>query len=307
MKKHKKYVCNNCDKTGHDSKSCPDPVTSWGIILVKFDNLGQINIDHVKNTKITSITEVKLDDTLDINKASILIDRIQFLLISRKHSLGFIEFMMGRYSLMNMDHLSFLIRQMLPSEIKNIHDNINNFDKLWSDLWGKNHARYNNEYHNSKKLFEKINDVRSVDITLEFLLDNIAPSPLYKNPEYGFPKGRKNKGERGKECAIREFQEESGYTVEDIKIIDEVEPIIENLTGTNGIRYRHVYYLAELISDKEIPLIKTEHQIYEIGSVNFYTFNDTQHHIRPYHIEKKNIVTKLFFYYMEKLMNLGKT
>jgi 8-oxo-dGTP pyrophosphatase MutT (NUDIX family) len=304
--KHKKYICNNCDKHGHDSKSCPEPVTSWGIILVKFDNLGKVDISHSKNTKLTHITEVKLEDTLDINKATMLIDRIQFLMISRKHSLGFIEFMMGRYSLINIDHLSFLIKQMLPLEIKNIRDNINNFDKLWEELWGKTHARYNNEYHNSKKLFEKLNDICCVDITLEFLLDNISPSPIYKNPEYGFPKGRKNKGERGRDCAIREFQEESGFTLDDIKIIDDVEPIVENLTGTNGIRYRHIYYLAELVSDKQISLTNNEHQIYEIGSVGFYTFNDVQHHIRPYHIEKKNIVTKLFFYYIEKLMNLDK-
>lgn len=303
-RRNKKYICHNCDKPGHDSKSCKEPVTSWGIVLVKFDDIKCENITHDKNTKIDNITEVKLSNDKDIMKASLLIDKIKFLMVSRKHSLGYIEFIMGRYSLSNIDHLTFLIQQMLPSEIKKIKENINNFRELWTDLWGdkSDNPKHATEYLNSMELFKKINNKHEVDIKLEFLLDKIEPLPIYKTPELGFPKGRKNRGETSRECAIREFVEESGYNEDDIKIIDEIQPITEILTGTNGVRYRHIYYLAELVTDKKPSLNGNECQKYEIGSVDFYTYNDAKHHIRPYHVEKMSIITKLFFYYLDKLM-----
>lgn len=303
-RRNKKYICHNCDKPGHDSKSCKEPVTSWGIILVKFEGLDNVQIMHNNDTKIDNIIEVKLLSDVDTYKASTFIDQVKFLMISRKHSLGYIEFVMGRYTLSNIDHLTFLIQQMLPGEIKKIKENINNFKELWIDVWGdkSNIPKHNNEYLNAQNLFNKLNNKHEVDIKLEFLLDKIEPLPIYKNPEFGFPKGRKNRGESAKDCAIREFTEESGFVESDIKIIDEVQPIVENLTGTNGVRYRHIYYLAELLTNKNPSLDGNEHQKYEIGSVGFYSYNDAKHHIRAYHIEKTNIITKLLFYYLDKLM-----
>ena len=35
-----------------------------------------------------------------------------------------------------------------------------------------------------------------------------------------------------------------------IKIIDSIEPIEENLIGTNGIKYRHIYVLIPLNQKK---------------------------------------------------------
>ena len=31
---NKKKICNNCNKYGHEFKQCPEPITSWGIILI---------------------------------------------------------------------------------------------------------------------------------------------------------------------------------------------------------------------------------------------------------------------------------
>lgn len=304
--RHKRYKrnnsdrCHNCDKIGHDSRSCPDPITSWGIILVKLDGLDITDITH-SPTKIECIDEVKLISDTDTYDAAMLMEKIQFLLVSRKHSLGYIEFMMGRYSLKSIEHLSFIIQQMLPSEIEKIKKHIDDFDYLWENLWGDN-FKHNNDYYTSKKLFEKLNDPKQVDIKLDYLLDKIETPTVYRTPEFGFPKGRKNRGESEKQCAVREFCEEAGFTEDDIRIIDEVEPIVENLTGTNGVSYRHIYYLAEFVSDKEVSLTGNVNQKYEIGSVGFYTYDDAQHLIRPYHVDKKNIVTKLFFYYLSKLM-----
>jgi 8-oxo-dGTP pyrophosphatase MutT (NUDIX family) len=293
-----KLICHNCEKIGHTSKMCKLPITSWGIILVKVDGLKDTDIKHEKNTKIDSISKIVLSDDNDIMKASILTEQIKFLMVSRKHSLGYTEFMMGRYSLSNIDHITFLIQQMLPEEIEKIKQNINDFDTLWKDLWNETTIKQTNIYNNSRTLFNRLNSCE-VEIELDFLLEKTKTLSLYETPEYGFPKGRKNLGENPRDCAVREFCEETGFDKEDIKIIDEIEPIVENLIGTNGIKYIHIYYVAELLIDKDISTIQGDG---EIGDMNFYSYNDTKYHIRPYHIEKINIVTNLLFYYLNKFL-----
>jgi len=301
MSFNKKKICNNCNKYGHEFKQCPEPITSWGIILIKIFNSNK-KITHSNKININKIKDIKLKSKNDIKNLSFYLDNIKFLLISRKHSLGYIEFIMGRYILSNIDHIIFLIQQMLPCEIEKIKKNLNNFDALWEDLWGKipSSNKLNTEYILSKKLFNKCNNELLIDIKLEYLLDNIKP--LYSVPEYGFPKGRKNKNENEKECAIREFCEETGYNKNDIKLIENIEPIIENMTGTNGVEYRHIYYVAECITDKDPILNGSIHQKNEVGSINFCTFNDAKYLIRNYHIHKINIITNLIFYYLYKIM-----
>jgi len=130
---------------------------------------------------------------------------------------------------------------------------------------------------------------------LDFYVNNVKP--LYTNTEWGFPKGRKIRGESDEDCALREFCEETGYTKLDIKLINCVNPIVENIVGTNGVSYRHIYYLAELISDK-IPSIA---QNVEIGNIGLFTRDEAIQMIREYHLEKKDIIRVTFLYYFDMI------
>ena len=299
-KKKKILYCNNCNNFGHFFKRCSDPITSWGIILIKIENNIR-PIIHSENTTIFN-NGIYINNKYDLNKIHDNINDIKFLLISRKHSLGFIEFIRGRYKISNIEHIKYLIQQMQQNEIDNIKNNINTFKHLWKYLWGNDQARMNNfEYNISKKKFDQLNNELYVDVKLEYLLDNIKPN--YLIPEYGFPKGRKNKSESDRECAIREFCEESNLDKNDIKIIDEINPITENLIGTNGIKYRHIYYVAEYVSDKIISDINISKLNNETGNMDFYNYVDSALLIRSYHIEKYNIVTQLLFYYLNKILN----
>ena len=106
IKNIKKKICNNCGIYGHEFNDCPEPITSWGIILVKILN-NKNKIYHNKNTQINDISNIKIETKKDLEKISYYLDNIQFLMISRKHSLGYIEFIMGRYILSNIDHIIF--------------------------------------------------------------------------------------------------------------------------------------------------------------------------------------------------------
>jgi len=92
--------CNNCGKQGHLYHQCKRPITSIGIIALR-KHQGQI----------------------------------QFLMICRKNSLGFIDFMRGKYKLYSPLHLNNLINEMTNAEKQSLLNN--EFHILWQHLWGE--------------------------------------------------------------------------------------------------------------------------------------------------------------------------
>ena len=61
-------------------------------------------------------------------------------------------------------------------------------------------------------------------------------------------KGRKNKKitETDLQCAMREFKEETGISSDKYTIINNIEPLTEIFTGTDGALYKYVYFIAFL-------------------------------------------------------------
>ena len=168
--------CNNCGKSGHLFHQCKLPITSIGVIAIR-----------------------KVDDG------------VQTLLIRRKNSLGFVDFMRGKYNINNIKYIINLFNKMSSEERELILTR--DFSYLWKYLWGSN---INNQYKNEERVsHEKLNslkegmtiDGRFIDISV--IIDSTEES--YCEPEWGFPKGRRNYQERDICCAIREFEEETGY------------------------------------------------------------------------------------------------
>lgn len=258
--------CSNCGSNKHSRKKCNEPVTSWGIILV--------NISHDDNTKNKKICH----------------DQISVLLVGRKYSLGFVEFIRGRYNQNNVKYIFNLGQQMLEHEINLIKNNKNNFENLWKIYWQLDFINDPTiEFINSKNKFNEL-----ISIHPE-IFDNVKP--LFSSTEFGFPKGRKKKYENGKECAIREFCEETGLKVEDITISENIKPFEENLIGTNGIQYKHIYYVAEA-NNKVMNTDFTPFYNNEINQIKIVKISDALHMIRSYHIDKINILVNLAKYYI---------
>lgn len=302
----KKRYCNNCGLSGHEYKKCTDPITSWGIILVKIDNTSEKltdknNVNKKDFVNVQNFSSISVKNESELNKICTYMNSIKFLLIRRKHSLGFVEFMRGRYS---KDHISGIInlfQQMTPTEIKSLE--CYDFEQLWVDFWNlteEQKSTFNRkEYLESKEKFDSLKNKTNTELPLSFYIKNVEP--FYTFPEWGFPKGRKIKGESDIDCAVREFSEETGYNKNDIKILINVKPIIENIIGTNGVNYRHIYYLAEDISNKT-PIMNTNNNS-EIGDIGYFTYEEALNIFRKYHIEKKNITKNIFMYYLDMLTN----
>jgi ADP-ribose pyrophosphatase YjhB (NUDIX family) len=159
------------------------------------------------------------------------------------------------------------------------------FKELWDTLWiNKLSMLYLNEYIEAERKFATV-DIKK-------MLENTECK--WTEQEYGFPKGRKNMYESNFECAKREFKEESGYTSDQIRIYQD-RVWEENFTGTNGVVYKHVYYLAEILPHVTSPKIPLEdvRLAGEISSMGWFTFSECCKKIRPYDEAKKQLLTDI--------------
>jgi len=309
--KRNTYYCGNCGKHGHVYKHCKEPIISIGIILVKIKKSSDDDkiVDELIS-KFNSGSHNIFDGSSGIkynNSSTMLslfceyINNIEFLMIRRKHSLGYIEFIRGRYSVENIEGIIYLFTQMMKEEINRVKTW--DFDDLWKELWSNNNPPYHNEYIKSKKKFGKLREGVDTELNLDYYVENVKP--VWDYAEWGFPKGRRNNRELDLECANREFREESGYRIGEYKICNNIEPIIENLMGTNGRKYRHIYYVAINKIQKKLSINpQNSHQSNEIGDIGWFTHDKVIKFLRPFHKDKRKIITHLYMYIINNIISV---
>lgn len=299
-----KMYCSNCGKFGHIYKQCKDPVTSLGIISVHLNipHVNQFSDDSLKNICFNNTID-QYGDKLDIyrynnnnlgNLRNILKskNKIKFLLIQRKHTLTFIEFIRGRYKVDNFNQINSLFELMSNQEIDRIRNST--FRELWNNLWKgtANSKQYLKEFNTSRNKFNTI--IKNIS-QIGYLTGEIKSN--YETPEWGFPKGRRNNYENNYDCAIREYTEETNITSNDILILDYIDPVEEKYIGSNGVTYRHLYYMALNKSSVDVNIDKTnESQFNEVGNIGWFTYDDASKIIRPYHIEKRKVLSQVFLF-----------
>jgi len=294
MLKNNKIFCTNCGKSGHKYKDCSMPITSYGIITMNisdenikktlkekyihkgliYDFNDNVAIDKYNKTIHKVYTEKELQN---------IIDNVEVLLICRRNSVGYIELIRGKYDINDTDYIEYLFNQMTEKEIRMIKENKNNYEYLWCDLWNETleSTKFKKDYIIAREKFDELgkNDFFDKSFNNE-----------YNEPEWGFPKGRRNNNEKNLQCALREFNEETSLNKDDILILNKLYPFNETFTGTDGIMYKHVYFIAMKDKNVEIELSKLS---YEIGAIKWVKFNEALDLIRPYHSERKKIIKEL--------------
>jgi len=77
-------------------------------------------------------------------------------MIRRKDTLGYIDFMRGKYSLYNKYYIINMLKQMTIQEKESLRTN--SFDILWKELWGQSviHNKYKNEENISREKFNQL-------------------------------------------------------------------------------------------------------------------------------------------------------
>ena len=264
--------CNNCGKLGHNYQLCKMPITSIGFIAFTNNNHNH-NSDNMNDDKNIG----------DKNK-------FKFLMIRRKDSLGYVDFLRGRYKVNNLEYLQNMINEMTNDEKHRLLNK--GFDELWTNLWGCDLGM--NNRGEEKLSRDKFNNLRNgISIDNKFInLENIIKksNTNWIEPEWGFPKGRRNNSEKDLDCAIREFEEETGYLYDDLNIIHNILPFEEIFIGSNYKSYKHKYFLAHIEPDKE-PQIK--YQETEVSKIEWKTIEECISSIRYYNLEKIDLIKKI--------------
>ena len=206
-------------------------------------------------------------------------------MIQRKDSLSFMEFIRGKYEIEQEDYIKMLLSGMTINERKMLVDKT--FEYLWNYVWYQTlPPKQTNEFNAAKCKFD------SIKLKLNDLLNNSISQ--FVDPEWGFPKGRRKIKEEDVECAVREFDEETGINSTNITLED-IQPFEEIFYGTNKVLYRHVYYIAHTPYTTGKPHInpKNYNQIREVRDISWLSFKECVNKIRDHNHERKKLFAQV--------------
>ena len=166
------------------------------------------------------------------------------------------------------------------------------FNELWKDLWGKSTiSLYKSEEASSNKKFDTLKTGLNIDgqiLNLQTFVDNSITK--WSEQEWEFPKGRRNFRENDIDCALREFEEETGISRNNINVIENIVPYEEYFIGSNFKTYKHKFYIS-YIECNNIDLSKF--QTSEVSKLEWKTLEQCIKCIRPYNLEKINIIQNI--------------
>uniref|UniRef100_A0A6C0JX05 Nudix hydrolase domain-containing protein n=1 Tax=viral metagenome TaxID=1070528 RepID=A0A6C0JX05_9ZZZZ len=276
--------CNNCGKNGHQFYQCKIPITSFGVVAFR------VNTENTNNSGrfFEGVREN------EVERSSKEFKKYEFLMIRRKDTLGYIDFMRGKYTLHNSHYIMNMMKQMTIDEKTRLRTG--NFTELWKNLWGDEAIsnQYKSEENSSREKYNALKTgimIKTKLYTLDALLDESMTYHQWTEPEWGFPKGRRNMQETDYECAIREFSEETGYTPNILKNIHNIIPFEENFSGSNYKSYKHKYYLMNIsYLDSLHP---TTFENTEVSDIGWKSFEECVSCIRPYNLEKIQMISKI--------------
>ena len=302
--------CNNCGKNGHGFYQCKNPITSYGIIVFRY-----------------------FKNPLNGQKER------QYLMIRRRDTISYVDFLRGKYSLFNRKYIKSLIKDMSEFEQTQIMNY--SFDYLWYELWKNNEPNPNdkiresfeatiqstppltapslpipsvpdfanesflqprsNDKYTTKEKFNIlqngyfINDKRH--FTIAEIVDElnkereVSGTENWKEPEWGFCKGRRNYKESDYDCAVREMEEETGYSRENMSIIKNINTFEEVFIGSNFKCYKHKYYLMYMTYENSLKTGSFEKT--EVSCIKWASFKECLSLIRSYNVEKKNMISEV--------------
>ena len=138
---NKNNICNNCGKQGHLFHQCKIPITSYGIIVFRNTDNGP-----------------------------------QFLMIRRKDSFGYIDFLRGKYIIHNKEQLQEIFNEMSVIEKECIK--MSTFETLWNLMWNdtSNLYQYKSEETSSQRKFDLLKCILKFCIKIMRKSSNIIKS-----------------------------------------------------------------------------------------------------------------------------------
>jgi 8-oxo-dGTP pyrophosphatase MutT (NUDIX family) len=202
-------------------------------------------------------------------------------MICRKHTYGLSSIIRGKYSSSNIEKIQTHVDGMTNKEKEMVATE--EFDVLWDYFWcGMLSNRQTNDKMHSKL---KFNNNRSVIVDL---IQNSTTN--WDTAEWEFPKGRMQQHETDIECALREFEEETHISKNNINLIYNLCPLEEYYKSTNDKMYQITYFLSQLKSEEpDLSSFQEE----EVSKMEWKDLEECLGSIRPCNQEKKNLISSL--------------
>jgi hypothetical protein len=326
--------CLNCGKANHIMQQCTDPITSYGLLCFYNTNTNK-NIPttkHLKGNTPGSKESVASSVSLNIvSSTGPMVPDYKLLMICRKHSIPYIDFLRGKYDVANMRYIFELLSKMTVQEVIQIVDWCD-FSRLRYDLGLNDSGKpYKTEYETSALKFNyllKLGQLHRLILcynriyktsyvlkkqpetqlpTIEQLLNEPDVKAIladtwgeqYKDPEWGLPKGKREHRETDLQCALREFSEETGIEPGYVRIYKNVVPLEESYVGMNNVHYKHIYFIGELENISADMVEQLESGVvgsdYEVSRVRLGSLASVLNWVRSYHMSKKSVIQKAFY------------
>ncbi len=281
--RRKNVCCVNCGNTGHLFRECRGPVTSFGIVAFRYHPEGLPPTLGFRKRPFLLCEKHKNDSAVqEMNESAD--GKLSYLMIQRKDSIGYIDFIRGKYQ--DERGLEQLISEMTCEERFRIANW--SFHEIWEHCWLNKQSRlYREEYQRAYSKF--------ISVDIQKYLTQIECT--YSDTEVCFPKGRKDKVETNIQASIREFCEETGLSENDFFVLP-VPPVEETFVGTNGVRYKHVYYLAQVSESLQDPTVNNANitQSGEVKNVAWVSFTQARRLIRSYDEAKLNVLNEVHLF-----------
>jgi ADP-ribose pyrophosphatase YjhB (NUDIX family) len=221
------------------------------------------------------------------------------MMVQRKDSLCYTEIIRGKYDLKNINYLTKLFNFTTEDEKKKMLNT--SFEDLWESLWVNNTTCLRREFVFSRNRFNilkngyklrnsTLNSMTTVDMS--YMVEN---SISISEPEWEFPKGRRKPYESDTSCALREFEEESSISRDDIILEDDFKIYEELFIGKNKLRYKNVFYLARYVKNNihDMFFNKNNHeQIKEIRDAAWFDEAGVELKIEG-RVEKKELFNRI--------------
>lgn len=194
-------------------------------------------------------------------------DKLEILLICKRYTYAYNEFIHGKYHPNDTAGLIKLFSGMTMEEKIDILSL--NFGQIWYRVW-LNSPRHST-YFSDKNKYESTFLVDK-GVKLRKLINRSKNSQRV----WEMPKGRKrNKNESDLQCAIREFHEETYIPRKCYKIIPDARRKYSYVD--DGIRYDNHYYMALMIQDHNTVVnFNCTSQIDEICDIRWMTIEEVK-------------------------------
>lgn len=227
-------------------------------------------------------------------------NKYEILMVKKKYTYAYARLINSNINITNVSLISTLL-----NNINNYEKSLllsYDFGKIWYHLYNIDpDLQICEEYMSQRYREMKSRFMKMVNFIGRDILTKLIINSYYSDSEWEIPKGRKNINEGKINCAIREFEEETGISYNRYDIINAYTHSYKRVLIKNKIEYNMHYYIA-YIPYNECHLLRPNQVNYtEIMDIAFMDINEVKFVDKTHKALLYNFCKQLFRYIQNKL------